>query len=148
VALRFFGISLPIVQVSGGLAIVGMSWKLLNQEDSDGKDADGSKGLRSLEQKVFYPFTFPISVGPGCIVVMLTLSANALVKGILPSVAAHARIVISVVLLSVAVYFCYGYAPPTITVRLRLGRWRSHARFEYVDSIRHRFATDERFQYQ
>jgi multiple antibiotic resistance protein len=121
VALRFFGISLPVVQVSGGLAIAAMGWKLLNQEEPDGKekhpDTDGLEGLRSLEQKVFYPFTFPISVGPGCIVVMLTLSAHASVKGILPSVAAHAGIVIAVVLLSVAVYFCYGHAP-TITARV------------------------------
>jgi multiple antibiotic resistance protein len=119
--LRFFGISLPVVQVSGGLALAAMGWKLLNQEEPDPKkkppEVAGSAGLPSLEQKVFYPFTFPITAGPGCIVVMVTLSAHASVKGMFPAVAAHAGIVSAVVLLSVAVYFCYGHAPK-ITARI------------------------------
>lgn len=118
--LKFFGISLPVVQVSGGLAIAAMGWKLLNQEGPSDKattPALDDQGMRSLEQKVFYPFTFPITAGPGCIVVMVTLSAHATVKGLLPSVTAHAGIAIAVVLLSVAVYFCYGYAPK-ITARI------------------------------
>jgi multiple antibiotic resistance protein len=118
--LKFFGISLPVVQISGGLALAAMGWKLLNQEEPDEKeklpDIDGPD-MRSLEQKVFYPFTFPITAGPGCIVVMVTLSAHASGKAFLPSVMAHAGIVIAVVLLSVAVYFCYGHAP-TITARI------------------------------
>lgn len=118
--LTFFGISLPVVQVSGGLALAAMGWKLLNQEEPDEKeklpDMD-DPDMRSLEQKVFYPFTFPITAGPGCIVVMVTLSAHASGKAFLPSVMAHAGIAIAVVLLSVAVYFCYGHAP-TITARI------------------------------
>src|SRR6185312_2076481 len=31
--LSFFGISLPIVQVSGGLVLASMGWSLLNQKD-------------------------------------------------------------------------------------------------------------------
>jgi len=118
--LKFFGISLPVVQISGGLALAAMGWKLLNQEEPDEKTtppAADDLGLRSLEQKVFYPFTFPITAGPGCIVVMVTLSAHATGRGLLPTVTAHAGIVIAVVLLSVAVYFCYGHAP-TITARI------------------------------
>ena len=118
--LKFFGISLPVVQVSGGLALAAMGWKLLHQEEPDEKekppDMDGL-GMRSLEQKIFYPFTFPITAGPGCIVVMVTLSAHASGKGILATVTAHAGIAIAVVLLSVAVYFCYEHAP-TITARI------------------------------
>jgi multiple antibiotic resistance protein len=118
--LKFFGISLPVVQISGGLALAAMGWKLLNQEEPDEKeklpDIDGPD-MRSLEQKVFYPFTFPITAGPGCIVVMVTLSAHASGKAFLSSVMAHAGIAIAVVLLSVAVYFCYGHAP-TITARI------------------------------
>jgi len=118
--LRFFGISLPVVQVAGGLALAAMGWKLLNQEEPQENivppEVDGT-GLRSLEQKVFYPFTFPITAGPGCIVVMVTLSAHASGKGLLPSVTSHAGIALAVVVLSVAVYLCYGHAP-TITARI------------------------------
>jgi multiple antibiotic resistance protein len=93
--LKFFGISLPVVQVSGGLALAAMGWKLLNQEEPNEKEksaeVDGSD-IRSLEQRIFYPFTFPITAGPGCIVVMVTLSAHASGKGVLPSLTAHAGI--------------------------------------------------------
>ncbi len=118
--LKFFGISLPVVQVSGGLALAAMGWKLLNQEEPDEKEKQpnlAGPDMRSLEQRVFYPFTFPITAGPGCIVVMVTLSAHASGNGVLSAVMAHVGIVIAVVLLSVAVYLCYGHAP-TITARI------------------------------
>ena len=119
--LKFFGISLPVMQVSGGLVIAAMGWNLLSetapQETSHGAAADDA-GLASLESKVFYPFTFPITAGPGCIVVMVTLSAHASVNGLVPDLSAHAGIAAAVVLLSVAVYLCYGYAP-VITARVR-----------------------------
>ncbi len=118
--LKFFGISLPVVQIAGGLALAAMGWRLLNQEEPDDKarpsDID-SQSLESLQEKAFYPFTFPITAGPGCIVVMVTLSAHAPERGLLPTITAHAGIVIAVVLLSIAVYWCYGHAP-TITARI------------------------------
>ena len=42
---------------------------------------------------------------------MVTLSAHASGNGVLLSVTAHTGIAIAVELLSLAVYFCYGYAP-------------------------------------
>src|SRR4051812_29394164 len=33
--LRFFGISLPIVQLAGGLVIAAIAWTLLNQSSSE-----------------------------------------------------------------------------------------------------------------
>jgi multiple antibiotic resistance protein len=119
VFLKFFGISLPVVQVAGGLSLAAMGWNLLNQEQPAEKkptDVDG-RSLESLEQKVFYPLTFPITAGPGCIVVMVTLSAHAARMGLVETIAAHAGIVTAVLLLSVAVYFCYGRAP-AITARI------------------------------
>jgi multiple antibiotic resistance protein len=118
--LNFFGISLPVMQVSGGFVLAAMGWGLLNQQEPQKKKEqdDGERTVYgSLDQKIFYPFTFPITVGPGCIVVMVTLSAHASMRGVLPNIAAHAGIVLAAVLLSVAVYFCYGYAP-AITARV------------------------------
>ncbi len=112
---KFFGISLPVVQVAGGLTLAAMGWNLLNQGEPVKKEGEteeeGTGGLQLLQQKVFYPFTFPITAGPGCIVVMVTLSAHAPVKGVLPVIAAHAGIVIAVMLLSAFVYLCYAHAP-------------------------------------
>jgi multiple antibiotic resistance protein len=118
--LNFFGISLPVVQVAGGLTVAAMGWKLLSEVEPEKKEEQAKAetvDVRSLEQKVFYPFTFPITAGPACIVVTVTLSAHASVKGLVPNIAAHAGIVIAVVLLSIAVYFSYAHAP-AITARI------------------------------
>ena len=118
--LKFFGISLPVMQVSGGLVLGTMGWNLLNQEKPQTKDEPpdmAGAGLGSLEEKAFYPLTFPITAGPGCIVVMVTLSAHASLGGVLPGLLAHTGIALAVVLLSAAVYFCYSRAP-AITARV------------------------------
>jgi multiple antibiotic resistance protein len=121
--LNFFGISLPVVQVAGGLVLASMGWKLLNQPATATKtDADVQEvGLGTIEQKVFYPLTFPVTIGPGCIVVMLTLSAHDSVQGHrLENVIAHLGIFLAVVVLSVAIYVSYRYAPK-ITGRVSHG---------------------------
>jgi multiple antibiotic resistance protein len=112
--LNFFGISLPIVQVAGGFVLAAMGWGLLNEKDaapSAEKTTVESSDFRSLDSKIFYPFTFPVTAGPGCIVVMLTLSAHASNKNVLANVLAHLGILIAVVALSLTVYLSYRYAP-------------------------------------
>ena len=119
--LRFFGVSLPVMQVSGGLVLAAMGWDLLKEDAPQAKAQPGAtenSDARVLEQKAFYPFTFPLTAGPGCIVVMVTLSAHASVGGVLSAAEAHAGIVAAVMLLSAAVYICYSRAP-AITARVR-----------------------------
>lgn len=120
--LEFFGISLPVVQVAGGLVLASMGWSLLNQKESGARpEADGVEetGLKSLEDKIFYPLTFPLTVGPGCIVVMLTLSAHASVKSdVLNDIIGHVGISLAVVALSLTVFLCYRYAAK-ITKRIQ-----------------------------
>src|SRR5271168_4031126 len=70
--LRFFGISLPVVQVAGGFVLAAMGWGLLNNSDtgpSKEKSDLAATDFRSLGEKVFFPFTFPVTAGPGTIVV-------------------------------------------------------------------------------
>jgi len=121
--LKFFGISLPVVQVSGGLVLAAMGWKLLNEEGAEQKEKPPDVDVKTLEQQVFYPLTFPITAGPGCIVVMVTLSAHASLKGLLPSVAAHAGIAAAVVLVSALVFICYARAPK---IRARISQQTVH----------------------
>jgi multiple antibiotic resistance protein len=117
--LNFFGISLPIVQFSGGIVIAAMGWSVLNERGasaSSKKKQEESEELddlrvRDLEQKVFYPFTFPITSGPGTLVGVLTVTAHISEKVISRNVLAHLGVFLAVVLLSVLVYFCYAYAP-------------------------------------
>jgi multiple antibiotic resistance protein len=117
--LGFFGISLPIMQVSGGLVIAMIGWSLLNQNDSRPSPekteaavpAVTAAEIDSLQQKAFYPFTFPITAGPGCIVVMLTLSVHGSQPTVTGTVLARVGLFISVIALSGLIYLCYAYAP-------------------------------------
>jgi multiple antibiotic resistance protein len=129
--LNFFGISLGVVQVAGGFVLAAMGWSLLNQNDtapSPEKTTVESSDFRSLDAKVFYPFTFPVTAGPGCIVIMLTLSAHASGKNVLDSVFAHVGILLAVIVLSFTVFLSYRYAmritqkiaPPTVHGILRV----------------------------
>jgi multiple antibiotic resistance protein len=118
--LAFFGISLPVVQVAGGLVLATMGWTLLNQQDASANRAQGEvtqEAYGDLEQKIFYPLTFPVTAGPGCIVITLTLSAHASVHGIVNDISGHVGILLAIIALSLSVYLCYAYAPK-ITERI------------------------------
>jgi multiple antibiotic resistance protein len=111
--LRFFGISLPVVQVAGGFVLAAMGWELLHESDATPLTRGTNvkvDSLRSLESKIFYPFTFPVTAGPGCIVVMLTLTAHATGTDLLGTFLAHVGIFLAVVVLSFSVFLCYRYA--------------------------------------
>ena len=120
--LSFFGISLPIMQVSGGIIIAMIGWSLLNQQDShpspektaSAQPAVTGPEIASLKSKAFYPFTFPITAGPGCIVVMLTLSVHARQPDITQTLLAYAGLLAAIILLSASVYLCYAYAPKIV----------------------------------
>ena len=117
--LKFFGISLPIVQLSGGIVLAVMGWGMLNEksakanakskEDECGPHSE--KEMESLEEGIFYPFTFPITSGPGTLVALLTLTAHISNRVRFQNVLAHIGVFLAVVVISILCYFCYAYAP-------------------------------------
>jgi multiple antibiotic resistance protein len=116
--LSFFGISLSIVQLAGGIVVAAIGWTMLNQPDSDkakesaGAQAAASGGLSDRwAAKTFYPLMFPITAGPGCLVVMLTLSAHARGSTLSENVLARVGLMIAVLVLAMLVYLSYAYAP-------------------------------------
>jgi len=124
--LNFFGISLPVVQVAGGLVLAAMGWGLLNRPDAETDRGQGDVAtttFESLQEKVFYPLTFPMTLGPGCIVVMLTLGARASVENVTGDVIAHLGILAAVLVLSVVVFYSYAYAPK---ITARVSRQTAH----------------------
>jgi multiple antibiotic resistance protein len=76
--LAFFGISLPVVQVSGGIVLIAAGWTLLRREDDGGGPEPDNKPCSEAdyEKQAFYPLTLPLTVGPGTISVAITLGAN------------------------------------------------------------------------
>ncbi len=117
--LNFFGISLPIVQLSGGIVIAAMGWAVLNERDATAQSKNKQEEIEVrgetkriyLEQRSFYPFTFPVTSGPGTLVALLTLTAHISKRVRSIDVLSHLGVFLAVVVLSVCVYFCYAYAP-------------------------------------
>jgi multiple antibiotic resistance protein len=102
------------------MVLAEMGWRLLNERTPPLPPADLTpppEPVGGLQQRVFYPFTFPVTVGPGCIVVMVTVSAHASRSTLLDSALTHAGILLAVVVLSIMVYLSYSYAP-RITQRI------------------------------
>ena len=122
--LKFFGISLPIVQFAGGIVIAAMGWGVLNERDARAtskkkkEEADeNEKPEHDFEQEVFYPFTFPITSGPGVLVALLTVTAHNSRHTISNEVLSHVGVFLAILVLSVLVYVCYANAPK-ITKRI------------------------------
>src|SRR5262249_21574406 len=76
--LQFFGISVPIVRVGGGLLVIAKGWHMLYEGDAPptSKPAVADAWEREVERRAFYPLTFPLTVGPGSISIAITLGAG------------------------------------------------------------------------
>ncbi len=117
--LRFFGISLPIVQLSGGIVIAAMGWSVLNERDARANSRNKQEETEiheedlkeHLNQKAFYPFTFPVTSGPGTLVALLTVTARSSNRDLSKDVLAHIGIFLAIIVLSLLVYIAYAYAP-------------------------------------
>ncbi|MBV4357919.1 MarC family protein [Pinibacter aurantiacus] len=115
--LKLFGITVPIIKMCGGLVILAMGWRSLQQDD-DINDSDKKMQLTNVQtndvykNKQFYPFTFPFTVGPGTISVALTISAESLVHrgNSANSLLQFAGAVTAVILIAFTIYICYGSA--------------------------------------
>ncbi len=74
--LDFFGISLVVIQIAGGLVVAATGWNLLNQKDDNSSVSRAPATLEDALEHAFYPLTLPITVGPGCISIAITLGAH------------------------------------------------------------------------
>jgi multiple antibiotic resistance protein len=109
--LGFFGISLPVVQVSGGLVAAATGWSLLRHSDNDdaGLDAKSPCNETNYMRQAFYPLTLPLTVGPGSISAAITVGSDRpegsewrwpLVLGLL----------IGAILIAITIYLSYRFA--------------------------------------
>ncbi len=76
IILDFFGISIVVIQIAGGLVVAATGWSLLNQKDSSPTEQEATESLEDALEHAFYPLTLPITVGPGCISIAITLGAH------------------------------------------------------------------------
>lgn len=127
--LSFFDISLPVVQVGGGLVVISTGWMMLNRRDGEGDKGSSHHAVNrnDIMSNAFYPLTLPLTVGPGSISVAITLGANASHQhgfDILTFISA----LVGSLIISITVFLCYGSAeriarlvgPTGMSVILRL----------------------------
>jgi len=114
--LDFFGLSIPAVQVAGGILVCAIAWSLLNSPNSPpalARDGPSIETPDVLSQRAFYPLTMPLTVGPGSISVALTLGANP-THGLRPLLATALAHALGILIVAVGVYLCYRYADPIL----------------------------------
>ena len=129
--LSFFGISLPVVQVGGGLVVISTGWAMLTRSDPSASGDRGqihqAMGTEDILRKAFYPLTLPLTVGPGSISIAITLGANE-PRHLGPNLLAILAAAAGALLIALSVYACYAYAdrlaaavgPSAMNVILRL----------------------------
>jgi multiple antibiotic resistance protein len=108
--LSFFGISLPVVQVGGGLIVVSTGWAMLTRSDQvDRGQAHQAVTQEDVLRNAFYPLTLPLTVGPGSISVAITLGANE-PRHLGANMLALLSAAIGASLIALTIYLCYAYA--------------------------------------
>lgn len=108
--LSFFGISLPVVQVGGGLVVISSGWALLERRDDDERQ-EVHRNVTECDpfRQAFYPLTLPLTVGPGSISVAITLGANVAHTSTFHVVAIVTAIAGSAII-ALSIFVCYGFA--------------------------------------
>ncbi len=109
--LSFFGIALYSVQIGGGIIVAYTGWTLLTKDGQ--KEHAATPNPEEVLAQAFYPYTLPITVGPGSISVAVALGAHLPTElhaksFISPEILAAS--ILGTVVTCVTVYICYRYA--------------------------------------
>ena len=111
--LRFFGISLPIVRVGGGLLVVASAWQLVNAKDPDTDPHEKlveNYSQEKVKASAFYPLTFPIACGPGSISAAITVGASFDFISAAAGVMNVTGMVLAIISVSLILFFCLRFA--------------------------------------
>ena len=104
--LSFFGISMGALHLAGGLVLMAAGWTALNAEaitEDDPTVQVAPKSRIKLLSMAFYPFTLPLTIGPGMISVGTAIGTTAFVKG-LPAIAG---VIIATIISLWTVWICF-----------------------------------------
>lgn len=78
IILGFFGISVGVLRCAGGIVLFAAGWNALNDAPAqDGTSSPKMELPRSrLKAMAFYPFTLPLTTGPGAIAVTVAIGTT------------------------------------------------------------------------
>jgi multiple antibiotic resistance protein len=114
--LEFFGLTLPVVRVAGGLIVAWLGWQLLHAKDVSGLHPGADVAASHAQRPdAFYPLTMPLTVGPGSISVAIALGSQR------PTGVPFTQIsllgvsaVAGLLAVAATIYVCYRYAEQII----------------------------------
>lgn len=111
--LELFGISIPVIQLAGGIMICKMGWEFLSSDKTEDipvtntDNATTKSEYHNLEDKLFFPITFPVTTGAGTISVLFTLSAHSAAPDIRSYFINTGAILLSIIIMCLLVYIFY-----------------------------------------
>ena len=116
--LGFFGVSLPIVRVAGGLVVTAFGWKLLNSAAPPDHNHDTQSAAAHEDPDTFYPLTMPLTVGPGSISVAVTLGSQRppASEGFAQLALLGGGAIAGLAAIAATVYVCYRYAGGVVAI--------------------------------
>jgi len=110
--LEFFGITLPVVRVAGGLVVSATGWNLLQAEDEEDDERTTHRPVGPADG--FYPLTMPITVGPGSIAVAITLGSQRPRLALTQLALLGGAAVVGLMTVAATIYVCYRFAEGTV----------------------------------
>lgn len=109
IILHFFGISIPVVRIAGGLVIFHSAWEMLNSQPKLSEDETNETMVRASDI-AFFPLTMPITAGAGTIAVILSVGASCGHVPDLLTVMNYISAIGAIFFLAVTVFISYRYA--------------------------------------
>ena len=114
--LVFFGITVPVLRIAGGLAVASFGWRLLRDgvEPADGAHHVDEQGPIDA----FYPLTMPLTVGPGSIAVAIALGAQRPreTTDIVQFALLSGGAAMGLVAIALTIFVCYRFADRMVTM--------------------------------
>jgi multiple antibiotic resistance protein len=113
--LEFFGLSVPIVQVAGGVVVCASGWELLRAGSVTQAVGASAPAASEISSRAFYPLTLPLTVGPGTISIAITIGAHN-PQSVRSRVLDGTADVLGAALIAATVFVCYRYADRMLRV--------------------------------
>ena len=112
--LGFFGVSIPVLRVAGGIVVAASGWRMLNQPDATEQRRSETPSPRTMDvspsRLAFYPLTMPLTTGPGTISVAISLGANRPRGFHASTFAFFVETLAAVALMALLIYVFYRYS--------------------------------------
>ena len=112
--LSFFGISIPVLRVAGGIIVSMSGWRMLTEPDATEQRRSETPFPRSIDvppsRLAFYPLTMPLTTGPGTISVAISIGAGRPSGFHAASLEFFIETLAAVALISILIYVLYRHS--------------------------------------